>query len=83
VRAAGLLGYEPDRVGHGIGLEPREPPDLARGVATPLEVGEVLRVELVWIEPGWAGLGVAETVLVGRSGARVMNRSARGLVVLD
>jgi hypothetical protein len=32
---------------------------------------------------GWAGLHVKETVLVTSTGARVLNRSSRGLVVLD
>ena len=82
-RAAGAPGYERSHVGHGIGLEPYERPKLAAGDPTPLEAGEVLRVEMPWHEHGVAGLGLTETVLVTRAGARVLNRSARGLVVLD
>jgi len=82
-RARGLTGYETDHIGQGIGLEPYELPDLRRGAETVLEIGDVLRLGLFLIEPGWGGFGVAETVLVTRAGARVLNRSARGLVVLD
>ena len=83
VRGAGLAGFQRYHVGHGIGREPYERPKLAAGIATPLEAGEVLRVETPYYEHGWSGLSLKEMVLVTRSGARVLNRSARGLVVLD
>ncbi len=83
VRGAGLEGFQRYHVGHGIGREPYERPKLAAGIATPLEAGEVLRVEMPYYEHGWSGLSLKDMVLVTRSGARVLNRSARGLVVLD
>ena len=43
----------------------------------------VLRVETVYVESGWGGLGVADTVLVTPKEARVLNRSERGLIILD
>jgi Xaa-Pro aminopeptidase len=48
-----------------------------------LEAGMVLRVEAPYYVPGETGLNVKETVLVTRSGASALNRSNRGLVVLD
>ena len=45
--------------------------------------GMVLRVEAPYYVPGETGLNVKETVLVTRSGATALNRSNRGLVVLD
>jgi Xaa-Pro dipeptidase len=82
VRVAGLPEFRRHHVGHGIGLEPREPPWLdADGPA--LEAGAVLRVETPYYELGAAGVHVKETVLVNRGGAAVMNRSHRGLIVLD
>jgi len=81
--AAGLERFTASHIGHAIGLEPYERPKLMRGVETPLETGEVLRVELRHFEMGWAGLHVKETVLVTRDGAHSLNRSSRGLVVLD
>jgi Xaa-Pro aminopeptidase len=80
---AGLESFTAGHIGHAIGLEPYERPKLTRGVETPLEAGEVLRVELRHFEMGWAGVHVKETVLVTNDGARSLNRSNRGLVVLD
>jgi Xaa-Pro dipeptidase len=80
---AGLESFTAGHIGHAIGLEPYERPKLTRGVETPLEAGEVLRIELRHFEMGWAGVHVKETVLVTTDGARSLNRSNRGLVVLD
>jgi Xaa-Pro aminopeptidase len=82
-RAAGLPEYRRHHVGHGIGLEPFEPPTVAAGEDTELEAGMVLRVETPYYLVGWGGMSVMETVLVMQKGSRVMNRSARGLILLD
>jgi len=82
-REAGLPGFTRYHVGHGIGLEPYERPKLNAGNSTPLEAGDVLRVETPHYEHGWGGLSIKDTVLVTTTGARALNRSAHGLVVLD
>jgi Xaa-Pro aminopeptidase len=82
-RDQGLPDYRRHHVGHGIGLEPYEPPTLAPGDDTELEAGMLLRVEAPYYAIGWGGMNLMETVLVIRGGGRVMNRAARGLVVLD
>ncbi len=82
-RAAGLGGFARGHVGHAIGLEPYERPKLDAGKATTLEAGEVLRIEVPHLEVGWAGVAMRDTVLVTTRGSSVLNRSARGLVVLD
>jgi len=82
VRAAGLPEFQRHHVGHGIGLDPAEPPWLS-GDGPTLESGMVLRVETPYYELGAAGVHVKETVLVNRGGAAVINRSNRGLVVLE
>jgi Xaa-Pro aminopeptidase len=83
VREAGIPGYGRHHVGHGIGLDAVEPPWLAPGGDTTLETGMVLGVEAPYYEHGWGGLSVKDTVLVTASGARILNRSERGLIVLD
>jgi Xaa-Pro aminopeptidase len=83
VRAAGLPQYDRHHVGYGIGLDARESPILAPGRIAALEQGMVLRVETPYYEHGWGGAQLKETVLVTQSGSRVMNRSRRGLLVLD
>ncbi len=82
-RAAGLAHFTRGHVGHAIGLEPYERPKLDAGKATTLEAGEVLRIEVPHLEIGWGGVAVRDTVLVTASGGHALNRSARGLVVLD
>lgn len=82
VRAGGLPEFRRHHIGQGIGLDPAEPPWLAPDGPT-LEAGMVIRVETPFYELGAAGIHVKETVLVNQGGAAVMNRSNRGLVVLD
>jgi Xaa-Pro aminopeptidase len=82
VRGAGIPGFRRHHVGHGIGLEAAEPPWLAADGPL-LQAGTVLRVETPFYELGATGLHVKETVLVNNAGAAVMNRSNRGLVVLE
>ena len=82
VRTAGLTGFRRHRVGHGIGLEPAEAPWLAPGGEV-LEAGMVVRAETPYYELGAFGINVKETALITRGGTAVMNRSHRGLVVLD
>jgi Xaa-Pro aminopeptidase len=83
VRAAGLHAFQSDEVGHAIGLEPRERPALEAGEPTSLEFGEVLVVDVPYLEAGWGGVALRDTVLVTSTDSRVLNRSVRGLVVLD
>ena len=82
-RAAGLPHFARGHVGHAIGLEPYERPKLDAGKATILEAGEVLRIEVPHLEVGWGGVALRDTVLVTMTGGHALNRSARGLVVLD
>ena len=79
-------GFQPEDAASYIKLNTNEnpyPPSPQVLAAILEEAGEGLRVEMPWHEHGVAGLGLTETVLVTRAGARVLNRSARGLVVLD
>jgi Xaa-Pro aminopeptidase len=83
VRDAGLGAYRMPGVGRGIGLEMVEAPVAGAGVATAFEPGMVLCLETPVYEVGWGGVQDLETVLVTRTGAQTLNRSRRGLVVLD
>jgi Xaa-Pro aminopeptidase len=60
-----------------------ESPTLCAGDDTTLEVGEVIQLETSYFDLGVIGLALADTVLVTSSGARMLNRSHHGLVVLD
>lgn len=82
-RKAGLPAYDLEQVGHGIGLQAWEPPSVAPGGEARLEAGMVIMLEVPYDELGWGGLLLRDTILVGQEGYGLMNRSARGLVVLD
>ncbi len=83
VRKAGLPDYDRGQIGHAIGLEPYERPKLAPGSGAALATGMALRVEMPYWEPGWGGVQIKDTVLITSRGHAVLNRSARGLVLLD
>ena len=82
-RGAGLPGFERGQAGHAIGLEPYEWPTLESGEAVALEAGEVLCIDAAHLEIGWGGVALRDTALVTTTGSRVINRSVRGLIVLD
>jgi Xaa-Pro aminopeptidase len=80
---AGLVDFQCARVGHAIGLEPAEDPKLEADNGARLETGEVLVIDVAHLEAGGGGVALRDTVLVTTTGSRVLNRSVRGLVVLD
>jgi Xaa-Pro aminopeptidase len=82
-RSAGLSSHTGGTLLHGVGLAAREWPDLAVAGDVGVEPGMVLLVAMSHEELGWGGVGLADTVLVTRTGAHGLNRSRRGLVVLD
>jgi Xaa-Pro dipeptidase len=83
VRAAGLPDFQRAHAGHAIGLEPYEGPTLEAGGTAALEAGEVLCIDAAHLEIGWGGVALRDTALVTTTGSRVLNRSVRGLIVLD
>ena len=68
VRKEGLPHYRRNHVGHGIGLDGYDPPNLTPSSTETLEEGMVLCVETPYYELGFAGLQVEDTVLVGKDG---------------
>jgi Xaa-Pro aminopeptidase len=82
-RTNDLPRFEREHVGQGIGLSLCERPELASGNGTALELGEVLYLEVAHIKRSSMGVRATDTVLVTSTGARVLNRSHHGLIVLD
>lgn len=89
---AGALGYG-DRfmstgpaqvsfVGHGVGVELDEIPQLARGVDLTIQVGMTLAVEPKIVFPGRGVVGVEDTVLVTAGEPECLTFTPRDLVVL-
>jgi Xaa-Pro aminopeptidase len=79
-------GYEErfvHRTGHGIGLEAHEHPYIVEGNELPLEVGMSFSVEPGIYEPGRFGMRIEDIVVVVEDGVEELNRSDRGLVVVE
>lgn len=81
-REAGIPHYQRHHVGHGIGLEPYDPPTIAPGGDTALEPGMVFCVETPYYEHGWGGVQVEDAVEVTAAGARLLTRSSRELAIV-
>jgi Xaa-Pro aminopeptidase len=68
VRREGLAHYQRNHVGHGIGLDGYDAPNLTPGSDEVLEEGMCLCVETPYYELGFAGLQVEDTLRVTRDG---------------
>jgi Xaa-Pro aminopeptidase len=68
-----FLGFNKNRisfVGHGVGLELDEYPFLAKGQNMPLEAGMVIAVEPKVIFPNLGAVGIENTFVITRHGAK-------------
>jgi Xaa-Pro aminopeptidase len=69
VRREGIPHFERSHVGHGIGINNYDAPDLAPSSTEVIEEGMVLCVETPYYELGFAGLQLENTVAVRAGGA--------------
>jgi Xaa-Pro aminopeptidase len=81
-RENGMPHYQRHHVGHGIGLEPYDPPTLNAATETPLEPGMVFCVETPYYEHGWGGVQVEDAVEVTAAGIRRLTRSSQELAII-
>jgi Xaa-Pro aminopeptidase len=81
-RDSGLPHYQRHHVGHGIGLEPYDPPTINAATNTALEPGIVFCVETPYYEHGWGGVQVEDAVEVTAGGVRMLTRSSQDLTVI-
>ncbi len=81
-RANGMPHYERHHVGHGIGLEPYDPPTINAATHTSLEPGMVFCVETPYYEHGWGGVQVEDAVEITASGVRRLTQSSQELAIL-
>jgi len=82
VREAGLPHYHRHHVGHGIGIEPYEPPFLTASSEDLLEEGMVVNVETPYYEMGLGGIQLEDTVLVTADGYRPLTTSSHDLIAV-
>jgi Xaa-Pro aminopeptidase len=81
-REAGMPHYKRNHVGHGIGLEPYDPPTINAATETPLEPGMVFCVETPYYEHGWGGVQLEDAVEITATGVRQLTRSSQELHIL-
>jgi len=82
VRHEGLPHFERSHVGHGIGINNYDAPDLAPASTEVVEEGMVLCVETPYYELGFAGLQLENTVVVRSHGAESLMSLDNGLRIL-
>ncbi len=79
-------GYGPyftHRLGHGIGLDCHEPPDVSGTSHVAAEPGMVFSVEPGIYLPGEFGVRIEDLVLVTEDGCEVLNRYPKDLQVIE
>ncbi|MGC7870914.1 M24 family metallopeptidase [Desulfosporosinus sp. SYSU MS00001] len=74
--------YFTHRLGHGIGLECHEPPDVSLASEIPLEVGMIFSVEPGIYLPGEFGVRIEDLVMVTAGGCEVLNHYPKELQVI-
>jgi Xaa-Pro aminopeptidase len=82
VRDGGIPHYRRHHVGHGIGIEPYEPPLLNETSEDILDEGMVVNVETPYYEMGFGGIQLEDTILVTADGYRPLTKSLRDLLVV-
>lgn len=82
VRQAGIPHYQRTHVGHGIGIECYDLPFLNPSSGHILEEGMVVNVETPYYELGFGGVQVEDTLMVTKSGYRLLTKAGRDLFVL-
>jgi Xaa-Pro aminopeptidase len=84
--AIARAGYGPafiHRTGHGIGLEPHEPPYIVEGNAEPVEPGMCFSIEPGIYLEGRFGVRIEDLVTVSEDGCRNFSNFPKELTVVD
>jgi Xaa-Pro dipeptidase len=81
IEAAGYGEYFIHRLGHGLGLEVHELPQMASGVTAKLEVGNVFTVEPGIYVPGLGGVRIEDNVVITADGCDVLSSYKRTLAI--
>jgi Xaa-Pro aminopeptidase len=82
VRREGIAHYQRSHVGHGIGLDGYDAPNIAPSSKDVFEEGMVICVETPYYELGFAGLQVEDTLVVTKDGVESFMLSSTELKVV-
>lgn len=82
VRREGIPHYRRSHVGHGIGLDGYDAPDIAPSNTATFEEGMVICVETPYYEMGFGGLQVEDTLVITKDGVESFMLSSTKLRVV-
>lgn len=82
IEEAGYGDYFTHRLGHGIGIECHEPPDVSAGSEAVAQPGMTFSIEPGIYLPGRLGVRVEDLVLVTEEGCEVLNAAPKGLRIV-
>jgi Xaa-Pro dipeptidase len=82
VQREGIPHFKRSHVGHGIGVDGYDPPNIAENSSEVLEENMVICVETPYYELGFAGLQVEDMVRVTKDGAESLMTLPTGLRIL-
>ncbi len=82
-RDAGMPHYQRNHVGHGIGLEPYDPPTINAAGDTVLQPGMVFCVETPYYEHPWGGVQLEDAVEITATGVRQLTTSSQELQIIE
>ena len=82
IEEAGYGEYFTHRLGHGVGVECHEPPDVSAGSEAVAQPGMVFSIEPGIYLPGRLGVRVEDLVLVTEEGCEALNAAPKGLRVV-
>ena len=83
LHAAGLGDFFLHRTGHGIGLDPHEPPYIVARNKTPLEKGMTFSIEPGVYLPGKFGVRIEDIVLVTSQGVVRLTGTTHDLITVE
>lgn len=81
LESAGLKCFSAS-FGHGLGVECDEPPWIRKGSGGELQEGMVVNLDVPYLELGWGGVQIEDTVLVTAEGFKLLTRTDRTLYIL-
>jgi Xaa-Pro aminopeptidase len=82
VRREGISHFKRSHIGHGIGVDGYDPPNISDSSGEALEENMVVCIETPYYELGFAGLQVEDMVLVTKNGAQSLMTLPTGLRIV-